>query len=264
MRIDAPLVGLRIYVVLFFVYMLAPIIVVVIVSFAAQGFVSFPVRSVSLRWYYRIIEYRPFLDSLVVSIQLAFVSTAAACGIGIPAALAIGRRRGPLIDAASAFLLSPVSMPLIVLGYSLLFYLSAVGFGVSFVALTIAHTVVGVPYIFRTVVGVYRSLPPDYEEAAAILGAGRIQTFIYITLPLIRPGIFAGCLFAMLISLDNLPISYFFGSPATNTLPVVMLSYLEHQFDPSIAAISTVQMILALIALAAVERVYGLRRIGVA
>jgi putative spermidine/putrescine transport system permease protein len=260
---DLGVVGLRVFVAAFMLFMIAPILVVVVVSFSSQGFVSFPVRSFSLRWYYRIIEYRPFVDSLIVSLELAFLSTLAASIIGVPAALLIARRRGGLADAISGFLLSPISMPLIVLGYALLFYLSSLGFGVSFVALTIAHTVVGVPYMFRTVLGVYRSQPREYEEAAAILGATRLQTFVFVTLPLIRPGMFAGCLFSVLVSLDNLPISYFFGSAATNTLPVVMLSYLEHQFDPSIAAIGTVQMVLAMIALALVDRVYGLRRLNV-
>ncbi len=199
----------------------------------------------------------------MVSLQLALVSTFGASLIGIPAALAIGRRRGPVADSIAGFILSPISMPLIVLGYALPFYLSRLGFGISFLGLTVAHTVVGVPYMFRTVLGVYRSQPRDYEEAAAILGANPLQTFAFVTLPLIRPGIFAGALFAILISLDNLPISYFFGSPATNTLPVVMLSYLEHQFDPSVAAIGTVQMVLAMIALAVVDRMYGLRRLNV-
>ena len=259
---DTGPVALKGFVALFVVYMLAPIIVVVVVSFSAQGFVSFPVRAFSLRWYHGV-EYRPFLDSPMVSLQLALVSTFGASLIGIPAALAIGRRRGPVADSIAGFILSPISMPLIVLGYALLFYLSRLGFGISFLGLTVAHTVVGVPYMFRTVLGVYRSQPRDYEEAAAILGANPLQTFAFVTLPLIRPGIFAGALFAILISLDNLPISYFFGSPATNTLPVVMLSYLEHQFDPSVAAIGTVQMVLAMIALAVVDRMYGLRRLNV-
>jgi putative spermidine/putrescine transport system permease protein len=263
MRQDRGPVALKGFVALFIVFMLAPIVVVVVVSFSAQGFVSFPVRAFSLRWYHRIVEYRPFLDSLIVSLQLALVSTLAAALIAVPAALVIGRRRGAVADVIAGFILSPISMPLIVLGYALLFYLSWLGLGISFLGLAIAHTVVGVPYMLRTVLGVYRSQPRDYEEAAAILGANQLQTFAFVTLPLIRPGIFAGALFAILISLDNLPISYFFGSPATNTLPVVMLSYLEHQFDPSIAAIGTVQMVLAMIALAVVDRMYGLRRLNV-
>jgi putative spermidine/putrescine transport system permease protein len=104
-------------------------------------------------------------------------------------------------------------------------------------------------------------MPAALEEAACILGAGRWDIFRHITLPLIRPGIFAGGLFAVLISLDNLPLSYFFGSSSTNTLPVVMLSYLQNQFDPSVAAVSTVQMAIALVLLLAVDRAYGINRL---
>ena len=98
MRQDTDPVALG-FVALFIVFMLAPIVVVVVVSFSAQGFVSFPVRAFSLRWYHRIVEYRPFLDSLIVSLQLALVSTLAAAVIAVPAALVIGRRRGAVADA---------------------------------------------------------------------------------------------------------------------------------------------------------------------
>ena len=86
--------------------------------------------------------------------------------------------------------------------------------------------------------------------------------FALITLPLIRPGLFAGAMFSILISLDNLPLSFFFGNASTNTLPVVMLSYMQNQFDPAVAAISTVQMALAVVLLLAVERLYGLQTLN--
>ena len=85
-----------------------------------------------------------------------------------------------------------------------------------------------------------------------------------MTLPLIRPGIAAGCLFSFLTSFDNLPVSYFFGSAQTNTLPVVMLAYMEHQFDPSIAALSTLQLGMAVIALLVADRLYGIEKMTVA
>jgi putative spermidine/putrescine transport system permease protein len=141
----------------------------------------------------------------------------------------------------------------------LLFYLSALGLGVSLSSLLIAHTVVSVPYLVRTVAGVYRGVSPNLEESALMLGASKLQVFRYVTLPLIAPGVFAGALFAILISIDNLPVSYFFGSPSTNTLPVVMLSYLEYSFDPSIAAVSTIQLCFAVVALIIVQRIYGLQ-----
>jgi putative spermidine/putrescine transport system permease protein len=257
-----PQILLGSFVALFILFMLAPIAIVVWMSFSAQSFIGFPIPAYSLRWFYRIFEYEPFINSLMVSIEVALLSTLLGCVLGVPAALAIARSRSPWATAIATFLVSPISMPLIVLGFALLFFMSALGFGISFLGLLIAHTVVGVPYIVRTVVGVYRSQPQDFEEAAAILGASRWQVVRYVTLPLVAPGVFAGGLFAFLISLDNLPISFFFGSPTTSTLPVVLLSYTQNQFDPSIAAVSTVQMVLALAALAVVDRVYGIRNVG--
>ncbi|MBI1383998.1 MAG: ABC transporter permease subunit [Rhizobiales bacterium] len=251
------------YVVAFFIFLIAPILIVVVVSFSATSYVAFPPREgLSLQWFQRFWEYKPFLNSLIVSIQIALLSAALGALLGVPAALALVRSRRRLANTVMTFLLSPLSMPLIVLGFALLFFLSRIGFGVSFLSLLIAHTVVSLPYIVRTVAGVYRGISPEFEETAAILGANRWQVFVNVTLPMIKPGIFAGALFAMLISLDNLPISYFFGSAETNTLPVVMLSYLEHQFDPSVAAASTIQLLVAIVGLVILERTYGLQRIG--
>ena len=185
-----------------------------------------------------------------------------AAALGVPAALYLSRARGTAAQLTMTLLLSPLAMPLVVLGFALLFYLSALGLGVSFLALLIAHSVVSLPYIVRTVAAQYRGLPPSREEAALVLGASRWQVFRHITLPLIRPGIFAGCLLSVLISIDNLPVSYFFGSARTNTLPVVMLSYLQNQFDPSIAAVSTIQLVLAILALGTVQLLTGRRRAG--
>jgi putative spermidine/putrescine transport system permease protein len=255
-------VALNVFTVAFFVYLMAPILIVVVVSFSSLGYIAFPIPSYTLKWFRRVWEYAPFLNGLWVSTQLAVASTVAAAALGVPAALALGRARSGWANALATFLLAPLSMPMIVLGFALLFYLSALGFGLSFTPLLIAHTVIGIPYLLRTVIGVYRSLPPDFEEAAAILGADRWRTMLFITFPLIRPGIFAGGLFAFLVSFDNLPISYFFGTPSTSTLPVVMLSYIQDQFDPSIAAVSTVQMVLALLVLLVVDRIYGLRQLG--
>ncbi len=255
-------IWLAIVVIAFFVFMLAPILIVVAVSFTEVDYVAFPIEGFSFRWFYRIIEYEPFLDALIVTIQVALLSTVLAGAIGVPAALALVRSRSRYAQALMTFLLSPLSMPMIVLGLGLLFYLSWLGLGISMTSLVIAHAVVGLPYITRTVAGVYRGVSRDLEESAAILGANRWQVFRRVTLPQIKPGIFAGAMFSILISVDNLPISYFFGSTDTDTLPVVMLSYLEHQFDPSIAALSTVQLILAVGGLLIVERFYGLRHMG--
>jgi putative spermidine/putrescine transport system permease protein len=258
MRVGFPKFWMLFYVVLFFIFLLGPIFIVVSISFTETEFVAFPPKGFSWKWYERFFEYEPFVDSFIVSVELAIATALLGAGLGVPAALAVTRGKVPYANTIMTFLLSPLSMPLIVVGFALLFYLSAIGFGVSFISLLIAHTVISLPYVVRTVAGVYRGISPDYEESAAVLGANRIQIFWHVTLPMIKPGIFAGMLFAMLISIDNLPISFFFGSADTNTLPVVMLSYLEHQFDPSVAAASSIQLIVAVIGLFIVERIYGL------
>lgn len=252
------------FVVLFFVFLILPIAIVVVGSFTQASFITFPIPGWSLRWFQRILDYPPYLASIRISLAVAVGATFLSCLIGIPAALALARSSSAVAGATMVYLLSPLSMPMIVIGFSALFFLSRIGVGVSFTALLIAHTVVCLPYVLRTVAATYRGTGRNLEEAAALLGANPFQVFWHVVLPLIRPGIAAGSLFSFLVSFDNLPISYFFGSPETLTLPVVMLSYMEHQFDPSIAALSTLQLALAVIGLVIVDRLYGIERMTVA
>lgn len=263
-RLNYGALALGAYVVAFLLFLVMPIIAVVWVSFSSSSFILFPINGYSLRWYQRILEYKPFLNALWVSIQIAVGSAVIGAVLGVPAALWAARSRTGLGTAVANLLLAPISVPAIVLGFSLLYLLAGMSLGISFLSLLITHSVVAIPYVARTALAVYRSLPPDFEEAASVLGASRWQTLRHVTLPLVRPGIFAGGLFSILISLDNLPLSFFFGSAATNTLPVVMLSYMQNQFDPSIAAISTVQMLIAVVTLLIVNAVYGIDKLTAA
>ncbi|TCT03075.1 ABC transporter permease [Paralcaligenes ureilyticus] len=252
-------VPLYVFTALFFVYLLAPIVIVVAVSFTPDNGMEFPFSGFSLRWYHQAWEYKPFVDSLIISLELALVSGLAAAFVAVPSALFLGRGTSRMSVMLATFLLSPIAIPALVIGLALLYFLAKIGIGVSFLALFIAHTVVSIPYVMRTTLAVYRNLSPQFAEAASVLGASSWQKFRYVTLPLIAPGIFAGCLFAILISLDNLALSYFFGTANVTTLPVVMLSYLQYSFDPAIAAICTVEMAISIVLLVVVEKVYGLR-----
>lgn len=246
---------------LFFIFIIMPIAAVVVVSFSSESYIVFPMEGFSLRWYNHIVGYRPFMDALATSIELALSSAVLGTLLGVPAALALARTRSVAAGLLANFLLAPISVPAIVLGFALLYFLAVFSLGLAFTALLIAHTVVAIPYIVRTVLATYRAVSPGLEESASILGASRWQVLRYLTLPMVRPGILAGALFAVLTSLDNLPLSFFFGTATTNTLPVVMLSYMENQFDPSIAAISVVQMLIAVATLFILDRVYGVERL---
>jgi putative spermidine/putrescine transport system permease protein len=262
MRRPAPaLWTLRAIVLAFIAFMLAPIVVVVVISFTSAGYVAFPMPGLSLRWFQRILDYPPFLRSIGVSLEVAAGATFISCMLGIPAALRLARDDGRVATAMMTFLLSPLSIPMIVFGFASLFFLSRIGLGLSLSALIVVHSCVCMPYVVRIVAASYRSLPPSLEEMAEILGAPRWRALWHVVLPLLRPAIVGGMLFSFLVSFDNLPLSFFFGSPDTNTLPVVMLRYVEQQFDPSIAALSTVQLIVAVAILILVERLYGLNKL---
>lgn len=255
-------VALTAYVVLFVLLLLLPILLVVLASFSPSPYSTFPIRSLSLTWYRKALEYGPFMTSLATSLEIAVLSSTLGALFAVPAALAIARSANPLAKGVTVALVSPLSIPAIVLGFSLLYFVSAIWIGPGFVALLIAHTVIAIPYIARTAISVYRTVPASTEEAAIVLSATRLQTVRLVTLPQLRQAIFAGILFAFLISLDNLPISYFFSTPSTATLPVVMMSVLENQFDPSVAAIATIQTVVAIVGLLVADRFCGIARLS--
>ncbi len=128
----------------------------------------------------------------------------------------------------------------------------------AFVKLTIGHCVIILPYIVRNVISVSIGFNWKLEEAARSLGANAFQTFSKITLPLIRPGVIAGALLSFLYSLDDATLAPFLTEPGFVTLPVRMLTYMEFAFDPTLAAISTVLIVLSVSAIIIMEKFVGL------
>jgi putative spermidine/putrescine transport system permease protein len=118
-----------------------------------------------------------------------------------------------------------------------------------------------VPYTIRSVSATLYGLDPSYEEASRVMGAGNLRTFRKVVLPMIRPGIVVACLFAFIVSFDNFNLSIFLIDGNTVTLPVRIFTYLNFQFDPSIAAISTVLLVATVAVLAVAERTIGLTRL---
>lgn len=251
-------VGLPLYVAALFAFLALPMVIVVAVSFNAGEFIHFPPRGFSFRWFRHVFEGANFGPAILVSLELAVLSTLGSLALGIPAALALVRHPVPGRDAIQAFLLSPLSLPLIVFGIALLFFAGAIGLQLSFIGLLAGHVVITVPYILRTVVAVYGGVDRQLEEAAMTLGADALTCFRRVTLPLIKPGIVVGSIFSFLTSFDNVPVSIFLTNPDTTTLPVAILSYLVYSFDPSVAAVSSLQMVFAVTVLLVLERTYGL------
>lgn len=254
-------IALKLYLVAMVLFLLAPVLIIVIVAVTPADFVAFPPTSLSLRWFEAVLSDPQFMWPLWNSFRLGCVSTAVAAALGVPAALALVRHRIPGARGIQLFLLSPLSLPTIILATGLLFFMARIGLGSSFGALVVGHTVIIVPYIMRTVLGVYASVNREIEHAARVHGAGPVRTFFYVTLPMIRPGILAGAIFAFLMSFDEVPVALLLTNTDTTTLPVSILSYLVYNYDPAVAAISTIQILIATVTLLVLERLFGVRNL---
>lgn len=250
--------ALRAYVAAAVVFLLLPLAVVVVVAFSSARFVSFPPPGYSLRWLQQVLTDPAFMRPLWNSVVLGLLAAVLAAALAVPAALALVRHRFPGAEAVEAFLLSPLSLPALILAVALLFFLARVGLGNTGLGLLIGHGVIVFPYLLRTVVAVYGAADPHLEEAAYTLGGGPLRTFWHVTLPAIRPGLFAGGMFAFLVSFDEVAVSLLLSNARTMTLPVSILGYLVNNADPAVAAISVVKMVIVFVGLLAVDRFYGL------
>lgn len=248
---------------LFVAFILAPLVMVVAVSFTDKGYLSLPTNGASLRWFRAILDNPEFIDAFWMSIWLALISASIAVVIAVPAALAIARKRFSGRDAIAAFLLSPLMIPHLVLGVAFLQFYSQIGIGGTFFGLAAAHVILITPYALRLALASATGLPNDAENAALTLGASKFTVFKRITLPLIMPGVAGGWLLSFITSFDELTMSVFVASPATQTLPVRMYHHIAQTIDPLIASISTVMIVLTFCVMLILDRLYGLDKIFV-
>lgn len=252
---------LRAYVWLMMAFLALPLVVIFISSFNEGSAIIFPPEGVTLRWYGEAWRNSSMMQAALNSVILASAATALSLLVGVPAALAVVRYVVRGREALQAFLLSPMTVPSIVLGIAFLVFFARTRMGLSFTTLLIAHMVITLPYVIRSVAGVYMGVSVSIEEAAKVLGANSRQLFIKVTLPLIMPGIMAGGIFSFIMSFDNVPVSIFITRRDTLTLPVYIISYLVHNFDPTIAAISTIQVLFTATLMFILEKTYGIRRL---
>lgn len=242
-----------------YLFIFAPLVVVVLVSLNGGTVASLPNETWSLRWYQRALESGSFMSALRTSLWLATASTLIAVPFAVTAALATARGGYPGHAAVEAFLLAPILVPGIVIGIALLVTFSTIEFRDAGTRLLAAHVMIALPYCTRTVLASLSRLDPALVEGARSLGASRWRAFRHVTLPLIMPGIVAGMIFAFLQSFGDVPISIFLSDARNTTLPLSIMAYLQYSIDPSVAAISSMVTIGSLGLALALERLVGLR-----
>jgi putative spermidine/putrescine transport system permease protein len=240
--------------------LLAPTVVVIVVSFTNGYSLKFPPPGYSLRWYEALGDAWQLQFAALNSLKVAVGATALSVLLGVPAAMAIARSDRPLARSLDALFMSPLILPALAFGLASLIYFSRLGINLSLLTLVIGHSVVGVPYVMRTTVAALAQLPPALLESSASLGASRLYTFRRVTLPLIAPGIAAGAFIAFMSSFDNVPVSLFLRDASTDMLPIRMWQDLEGKLDVSIAAVSSLMVLGTLILMVVMERLTGISK----
>jgi putative spermidine/putrescine transport system permease protein len=245
---------------LVYVLILAPIVVVVMLSFSADNFILFPPSGYSLRWFGQLANNGPLLTALWLSVRIAAVVTLLSLAIGMPAAFAIAKGRFAARQALSGFFLAPLLLPTLITGLALLLFFSPLRLNGTLPGLVLAHMTVTVPFVIRMMTTALANLPDDIEAAAATLGASPWRVARRVTLPLATPGLIACACLSFLLSFDETVISLFIAGPRASTLPVEMVRYVEGRTDPLIAALSVVLIVATLAVVFVVERLVGVAR----
>lgn len=258
-RSSQPLLGAL--AVMAYMVMLGPILFVVATAFTAGDSLRFPPEQISLRWFGAALGYEPFISALLSSLVLAFLSTLLALVVGIPVSLAVHRGRLPGKDLLQSLFMSPLVVPELVVGLALYQQL-VVGLGQgNFTALLIGHTAILLPYAVRVTGASLALADPSLEDAARGLGAPPLFAFWSVTLPLMRPGIVSAGLLGFVTSFNNVPLSLLLQDRTVTTLPISMLAYVQQNYDPMVAAMSTL-VLAGTVAIALVaERTVGFAKI---
>ncbi len=243
------------YCVLTLLFLCAPIVIVVVVSFNATEFIEFPPRSWSLRWYQNYFGARQWVEPTLLSLRVAAVTMVLATVLGTTAAIGLTRGRFRGRRALEFFFVSPMVVPTIVLAIGLYLLFARFRLVGQPLALYLAHTVVAAPLVTVIVSAALRTTDPAIELAARSLGAGYFRTLWHVTVPAILPAVVSGAAFAFLVSFDEVVLAIFLGGPTTTTLPKRMWESVRYEIDPTLTAISTLLVLVPIVILAGVELV---------
>lgn len=244
------------------VFLLTPLVVTIAVSFGSSPVFTLPAPAWSLRWYEALGRSRDLWPAVFASVKLAAFSTALALVLGTLCAIGLLRGRFRGREAVVTFLVSPLMLPGLVIGIAMLESFRAAGLRDVWTSLVLAHVVITMPYVVRTVFAALSLFDFTLIDAARTLGLTYPRAVAKVMVPALAPAFLTSGMFAFLASMDNYPISIFFTDAWTKTLPIQMLQYVEESPDPTIAAVSALLILLSIGVLVIGDRLVGLRRMA--
>lgn len=246
---------------LVYLFLYAPIAIVVVLSFTDRRIPTFPMTGFTLKWYAQLLPPgydHQIIGALIQSLQIAVLSSIGAGIFGTVTALGMVRSdfdsRWLSSQLLNTVFLAPIVVPWVVTGIAMLTLYNIIGLQGSLGSVIIGHVIITMPFVILVVSSRLYGFDRELEEAAKNLGASELRTFYEVTLPLIAPGIIAGMLFAFTISFDNFTQTFFWVGTGTETLPIVIYSKIRTGLDPTINAIGTIIVVFSLSIAVAAEK----------
>ncbi len=245
---------------LIFIFLIAPILVMMPLSFNTVPFFTFTPEMLSLdpdafslRWYNDFFNSLNWQGAVRNSIIIAFFATILATTLGTVAALGLSRPHMPYKTLIMAVLISPMIVPLIITAAGMYFFYSKIGLASTHLGIILAHTALGTPFVVITVTATLVGFDQSLTRASASLGASSVRTFFKVIVPLILPGIISGALFAFITSFDEVVVVLFVASFEQRTSPWQMFSGIREQISPTILAVATMLVIVSIMLLTSLE-----------
>jgi len=238
--------GFNIYCGLVFLFLIAPILTIVPLSFNAEPYftftpqmLAFDAEGYSLRWYRDFFENPHWLHSVKNSLIVGVAATILATTLGTLAALGLSRPEMPMRGLIMGLLISPMIVPVIIAAAGMYFFYSRIGLAQTFPGVIMAHAALGTPFVVITVTATLAGFDQNLTRAAASLGADPTRTFFRVILPLILPGVVSGALFAFITSFDEVVVVLFLAGFDQRTVPLQMWAGIREQISPTILAVAT-------------------------
>ena len=241
-------------------FLILPILVIIPLSFNSQPYftfteemLAFEASAYSLRWYVTILETPNWMLAIQNSFIVGVFATIVATILGTVAAVGLASSDMPFRRTITALLLSPMIVPLIIIAAGMFFFYTRFGLVGTFPGLIIAHAALGIPFVIVTVTATLTGFDRGLYNAGISLGTGPIRTFFRVVLPLIRPGVISGALFAFVTSFDEVVLVLFLAGPDERTIPRQMFSGLREQINPTILAVATLLIAVSICLLITIE-----------
>lgn len=229
------------------VFLIAPLLVIIPLSFSEGSFLHFPLPGVGLRWYRAFFASPFWLASLWNSLTIGLAATALATALGTLAAIGLWRAAIPGATAIMAILLLPMVVPTIITAVALTFAYAPMGLASTHLGLIISHAALASPFVLVTVGATLSQFDRTLLRAASACGAGPVTAFRRVMLPVILPGVVAGAVFAFATSLDESVVVLFLAGPSQRTLPRQMFAGLKDTIELTILAAATMLTVLSLV-----------------